>query len=111
MTMTRKPAGEARERPRPSPHPESHGVGANVIRKGVGAAPTFDREAKRLAAASDAPRGMISNPWVKHWSGTGPAPTAPVAVAPAAAHTQTKAAGGGHQRASGKGTKRKKAPK
>src|ERR1700686_199153 len=49
------------ERPRPSPHPESHGVGANVMRKSVGAAPVFDREAKRLTVTSEAPKGMISN--------------------------------------------------
>ncbi len=111
MTTTRKPAGEARERARPSPHPESHGVSANVTRKNVGAAPIFDREAKRLTVASEAPRGMISNPWVKHWSGAGPAPTAPAVVSSPAAHPQKKAAGGAHQRASGEGPTRRKAPK
>jgi hypothetical protein len=112
MTTTKKPAGEARERPRPSPHPESRGAGAKVTRKSVGPAPIFDREAKRLTVAGEAPSGgMISNPWVKHWSGKGPAPTAPAAVSPAAAHPQKKAAGGAHQRPSGEGPTRRKAPK
>jgi hypothetical protein len=110
MTTTRKPAGEARERPRPSPHPESHGAGAHVVRKSVGAAPVFDAEAKRLKSADEAPRGMISNPWVKHWSGLGPAPNAPADVAAQPAHPQKKAAGA-HQRASGENNTRKKAPK
>jgi hypothetical protein len=111
VTMMRKPAGEARERPRPAPQVESLGVGANVIRKSVGAAPVFDRDARRLAVAGETPRGMISNPWVKHWSGAGPAPIAPAAVSPPAAHPQKKAAGGGHQRASAESPKRKGAPK
>jgi hypothetical protein len=111
MTITKKPAGEARERPRPSPHPESYGVGANVMRKSVGAAPVFDREAKRLIVTSDAPKGMISNPWVKHWSGAGPAPTAPAALSPPAARAQKKAAGGAQKRASRESPTRRKAPK
>jgi hypothetical protein len=101
MTMTKKPAGEARERPRPPQHPESHGPGAKVMRKNVGAAPTFDREAKRLTVASEAPKGgMMSNPWVRHWAGLGPAPTAPAAVSSPAAHPKKKA-GGQHRRAGG----------
>jgi hypothetical protein len=110
MTQTRKPAGEARERPRPSPHPESHG-GANVVRKSVGAAPVFDRDAKRMTVADAAPRGMISNPWVKHWSGAGPAPPEPAGVLTPAAHPRAKAAGAGHQGASDERPKRGKATK
>jgi hypothetical protein len=105
MTITRKAAGEARERPRPSPHPEAHSAGANVVRKNVGAAPIFDTASNRLTTTSEAHRGMISNPWVKHWSGRGPAPTAPTAPAtistPAEAQPQKRAAGG-YQRSSGK---------
>jgi len=111
MTVMRKPAGEARERPRPSSHPESHGAGDNVVRKSVGAAPVFDHGARRMAPAPEAPRGMISNPWVKHWSGAGPPPTAPAAVSTPAAHPQTKAAGAVRQNASGEGPKRGKATK
>jgi hypothetical protein len=108
MTITKKAAGEARERPRPSPHPESHSASANVVRKNVGAAPIFDAVSKRLTATSEAPRGMISNPWVKHWSGRGPAPTAPAAIStPAAGHPQKRAAGG-HQRSSGENSARVK---
>jgi hypothetical protein len=114
MTTTSKPAGEARERPRPSHHPESYGAAAKVTRKSAGAAPTFDRETKRLmTVASEGPKGgMISNPWVRHWAGLGPAPSAPTVVPPPpAAHPQKKAAGGAHQRASGEGPRRTKAPK
>jgi hypothetical protein len=113
MTTTKKPAGEARERPRPSHRPESHSAAAKATRKSAGAAPTFDRESKRLmTVASEGPRGgMISNPWVRHWAGLGPAPTAPAAVPPPAAHPQKKAAGGVNQRASGEGPTRRKAPK
>jgi hypothetical protein len=110
MTMTRKPAGEARDRPRPPPQPESHGLAPGVVRKNVGAAPVFDAEAKRLKIAADAPRGMISNPWVKHWTGAGPAPVAPAEAAPQQTQPKTKAAGAGH-RAAGENKARKKAPK
>jgi len=109
MTMTRKPAGEARDRPRPSPRPESHGLVADVVRKSVGAAPVFDAEAKRLKVAADAPRGMISNPWVKHWTGAGPAPVAPAEAAPQQTQPMTKAAGAGHS--AGENKARKKARK
>jgi hypothetical protein len=109
MTTKKKPAGEARERPRPSPHPESHSAGAKVVRKNVGAAPIFDTASKRLTTTTEAPRGgMISNPWVKHWSGRGPVPTAPAAIStPAATHPQKRAAGG-HQRPSGENSARVK---
>ncbi len=80
---------------------------AGVVRKSVGAAPVFDAEAKRLKVAAEAPRGMISNPWVKHWTGAGPAPVAPAEAAP---QQTTKAAGAGH-RAAGENKARKKAPK
>jgi hypothetical protein len=107
MTVTRKPAGEARERPR-SPHrtdPHPHGHGPDVMRKGVGAAPAFDAATRRIAPADEAPRGMISNPWVRFWTGAGPSPIAQPAVSHApVAHAQKKGAGEG-RRASGKGGK------
>lgn len=114
MTVTRKPAGEARERPR-SPHrtdPHPHGHGPDVVRKSVGAAPIFDAATRRIAPAGEAPRGMISNPWVRFWSGAGPAPIAQAARHAPAAHAQKKGAGEGHG-ASSKGGKeglRKKSP-
>jgi hypothetical protein len=114
MTVTRKPAGEARERPR-SPHrtdPHPHGHGLDVVRKSVGAAPVFDAATRRIAPAGEAPRGMISNPWVRFWSGAGPAPIAEAVRHAAGAHAQKKGAGEGHG-ASSKGGKegpRKKLP-
>jgi hypothetical protein len=114
MTVTRKPAGEARERPR-SPHrtdPHPHGHGPDIVRKSVGAAPSFDAAARRIAPKGEAPRGMISNPWVRFWSGAGPAPVDQSAARPApAAQAQKKGAGEGRG-ASGKGGKEgpKKSP-
>src|SRR5579871_2732488 len=100
MTVTRKPAGEARERPR-SPHrtdPQYHGHGPDVVRKSAGAAPSFDAATRRIAPAGQAHRGMISNPWVRFWSGAGPAPIVETAgrAAPEA-HAQKKGAGEGHR--------------
>jgi hypothetical protein len=107
MTVTKKPAGEARERPRPvhRTDPHHHGHGPDIIRKSVGTAPVFDAATKRLAPAGEAPRGMISNPWVRFWSGAGPAPVAQTVARPAAAaHAQKKDSGEGRG-ASSKGGK------
>jgi hypothetical protein len=79
------------------------------MRKSAGAAPIFDKESKRLLAASEAPRGMISNPWVRHWVGEGPAPAEPTAALPSATHPHEKAAGNAPQRKRGKRATRKKA--
>jgi hypothetical protein len=106
MTVTKKPAGEARERPRPAHRTDPHhpGHGPDIVRKSVGAAPVFDAETRRIAPAGEAPRGMISNPWVRFWSGAGPAPIAQAAAGRApAVHGQKKAAGEGR----GEGGKRK----
>jgi hypothetical protein len=108
MTVTRKPAGEARDPPRPTPQAEHRGLAAGAVRKNVGAAPVFDAEAKSLKVAADAPRGMISNPWVRHWTGAGPPPGEPSAAQQA--QPTAKAAGAGH-RAAGENKARKKAPK
>ena len=109
MTVTRKPAGEARERPRSpqraDPYPRTGGP--DIVRKSVGAAPAFDAATRRITSASEAPRGMISNPWVRFWSGAGPAPAAQTAAGPApAAHAQKKGAGEGH----GERGEKKKSP-
>jgi hypothetical protein len=45
-------------------------------------APSFDAELKQLTSRADQHKGMISNPWVKHWAGAGPAPTANATAAP-----------------------------
>jgi hypothetical protein len=114
MTVTRRPAGEARERPRPAVRAEKQAA-AGVIRKNVGAAPVFDAGAKQPRAAAkpagETPtRGMISNPWVKHWSGQAPPPSVPVHTPPPLAQPQKKAAGAHHRSAGespgrGRGTK------
>ena len=112
MTVMRKPAGEARERPRSTHGIEGHAraEGPEVVRKGVGPAPVFDAGTRQVAPAGDAPKGMISNPWVRFWSGTGPAPTTHSAVGAApAAHAQTKGAGEGRGERS-EGGERKKSP-
>ena len=52
MTVTRRPAGEARERPRPAVVAEKPAAAGGVIRKNVGAAPVFDAATKQLRAAA-----------------------------------------------------------
>ncbi|MBV9286832.1 MAG: hypothetical protein JO288_03250 [Hyphomicrobiales bacterium] len=115
MTVTRRPAGEARERPRPAASAEKQSSAGGVMRKNVGAAPVFDAGAKQLRAAakpaSETPtRGMISNPWVKHWSGQAPPPTLPAQTAAPPARPQKKAAGA-HQRSAGESHGRGKGTK
>jgi hypothetical protein len=94
MAHTSKDAGEARQRPRPSAAAGQAPVGALTGRASIarpaGTAP--------VSAAGGAPagaevrhKGMISNPWVKHWAGAGPAPTT---TRSAGATKQAKAADG-----------------
>jgi hypothetical protein len=72
MSNPRKDAGGARQRPRrPAPRSAESGAAAPEARP-AGIAPTFDAAARQLSAATDAPKGMISNPWVRQWtSGSG----------------------------------------
>ena len=113
MTVTRRPAGEARERQRAALSAQSQAVGAGVVRKNVGAAPVFDAGAKTLKAAKTAsgaaPKGMISNPWVKHWSGAAPPPSAPARAAAPPAKPHKKAAGA-HHASGGESHRRGKGP-
>jgi hypothetical protein len=112
MSVTRKPAGEARERPRSPQRTEAHprANGPDIVRKNVGAAPAFDATIRRIAPAGEAPRGMISNSWVRFWSGAGPAPATQTAAGAApAAHAQKKGAGEGRGEV-GEGGERKKSP-
>ena len=96
MRMTRKPAGVARERPRPALSAESAAVIGGVMRKNAGPAPVLDVATKRIRAATmaneGAPRGMISNPWVKHWSGTAAPPHAPAQAASLPPQPENKSA-------------------
>ena len=95
MTILKKSAGEARERPRPMTQPEAVASAPTHMAKAVGPAPSFDHSAKKLAPRAEAPKGMISNPWVKHWAGSGAAPSAgpseTVAAAKAGAKTRSAA--------------------
>jgi len=121
MANISKPAGMAGERPHAPHHEaEARAGGAAVVRKAVGAAPSFDRAAGRMIGAHERSegaeepvRGMGSNPWVRHWAGRGPAPTAASAHAaheeaakpksptmrPAGRHREPPAKGkGGHDK-------------
>lgn len=79
MGDTKKDAGEARQRPRAVAAPREAGLGvpsgAAPIARPAGIAPV-SAAGRAPAPADDAHKGMISNPWVKHWGGAGPAPTA-----------------------------------
>jgi len=69
MNNPKKDAGEARQRPRQPVRPAPETSGATPTARAAGSAPVFDADAGRFAAArEDAPRGMISNPWVKQWA-------------------------------------------
>jgi hypothetical protein len=69
MNNPRKDAGEARQRPRPPVPRRPETSAATPTARPAGSAPVFDAGAGRLAPArEDAPRGMISNPWVKQWA-------------------------------------------
>jgi hypothetical protein len=96
MGVTKKDAGEARQPPRTVAASRQAALGAPT-----GAAPTgrpagiapVPTAGRAPALADDAHKGMISNPWVKHWAGAGPAPTTtrPAGRQPRPA-THTKAA-------------------
>jgi hypothetical protein len=75
MTTTRKGAGEARERPK-SPVAARPKIAQTMpLARPAGIAPTFDAKTSQLTPRAGPHKGMISNPWVKHWSGAGPPPT------------------------------------
>ena len=68
MSNTRRDAGEARQRARHPEQPQAGATGPTVTARSAGIAPAFDAAAGQPAARTDAPRGMISNPWVKQWT-------------------------------------------
>jgi hypothetical protein len=74
MTTMRKDAGEARERPRPRITARSETGGTTPVARPAGIAPVFDRGTSQLTPRAGPHKGMISNPWVKHWTGAGPPP-------------------------------------
>ncbi len=75
MAIEKKAAGEAQQRPRPTTgthHEAPQGGAAKPHSRPAGIAPTFDVQAMQIVARAGPHKGMISNPWVKHWRGQGP---------------------------------------
>src|SRR3954453_18306883 len=72
MANLKKDAGEARQRPRrPAPSFSQKTGSASAVARPSGIAPHFAVAARQPAARTDAPKGMISTPWVRQWkSGT-----------------------------------------
>src|SRR3954465_13552187 len=69
MANLRKDAGEARQRPRrPAPSFSQETSPASLVARPAGIAPVFDVAAGVTAARTDAPKGMIVNPWVRQWT-------------------------------------------
>jgi hypothetical protein len=68
MTNLRKDAGQARQRPRRPAPPSPETSATSPVARPAGIAPAFDAAAQQLAARTDAPKGMISNPWVRQWA-------------------------------------------
>jgi len=75
MAITRKDAGQARERPRPPVAARPETAGTQPVARPAGIAPVVDAATRQLTPRAGPHKGMISNPWVRHWSGTGPPPT------------------------------------
>src|SRR3954451_23211225 len=76
MTNPRKDAGEARQRRRRlAPPPETSA--ASSAARPAGHAPAIGAAVRQLAARTDAPKGMISNPLVRQWASgeSGASPT------------------------------------
>ena len=77
MAIEKKAAGEALQRLRPAPatyHKTPLSGEAKPDTRPAGIAPTFDVQAMQTVERAAPHKGMISNPWVKHWSGQGPVP-------------------------------------
>jgi hypothetical protein len=67
----RRDAGKARERPRAQTTRERRPPSARA----AGIAPASPAAAAAPEPQGGPHKGMISNPWVKHWTGRGPDPT------------------------------------
>jgi hypothetical protein len=76
----RRDAGQARQRPRPPAQRPAETAGATPTPRPAGNAPAYDSATRQLVAPGSAPRGMISNPWVKQWSGQTPQASPQAAV-------------------------------
>lgn len=111
MAIEKKDMGEARQGPRPlhvAHRKAPSGEQGRPISRAAGIAPTFDAQAMRVASRAGSHKGMISNPWVKHWSGSGPAPEMrEMPLAPGAQDAHAQAVSKALPKASGKtGAKR-----
>jgi len=68
MAETRKDAGQARQRPRPPATPQAETEAMTPSARPAGISPVFDADAAQLKAREGPYKGMISNPWVRHWT-------------------------------------------
>jgi hypothetical protein len=97
MTDARKDAGEARQRPRPKVILRAPAGGRPPAAHPAGIAPTFEKEARAIVPRAGPHKGMITNPWVKYWTGQGPAPieerAAEARATPARSGTAAREAG------------------
>jgi hypothetical protein len=92
MATIRKDAGAARERPKPPIAAAPRAGAPPPTARPAGAAPVFDAKTSKLTTVAGQHKGMISNPWVKYWTGAGPAPTArPATGAPGQPGTKAPA--------------------
>ena len=76
MANSRKDAGEARQRPRPQVIPSAATAARTPTARPAAIAPSFDATTGQPTPQGGSHKGMISNPWVKHWTGRGPEPDA-----------------------------------
>jgi hypothetical protein len=77
MTIEKKAAGQALQGPQIAPATSDKTALSGEARlhaRPAGIAPTFDVQAMQTVERAGRHKGMISNPWVKHWSGQGPVP-------------------------------------
>jgi len=84
MANARKDAGEAQRRPRPSVIPSDPAAGKTPAHA-AGISPAFDRAAREVAPRAGPHKGMLTNPWVRYWTGQAPPPVAEGAAEPRAA--------------------------
>jgi hypothetical protein len=68
MAETRKDAGQSRQRPRPPGSRQAEANAGTPSARPVGIAPVFDVETAQLKVREGPYKGMISNPWVRHWT-------------------------------------------
>lgn len=96
MANARRDAGAARQRPGPPDTVRAPARPGAPVTRPAGPAPVYDAAGAQLTDRAGQPKGMHSNPWVAHWTGRAPAPTADdVAAAPATPDAAPPQAAGG----------------